>query len=116
MKNPIFKIFATYLVILFLLLCSANAFSQVSVIHFNADWNKANNVEWFEKLSDVDKDNMDISEGDCQKKYGIAIVPTIVIFSDGEEVKRFQADISFAMKATREDMQAEIDELLMEDF
>ena len=55
MKNPIFKIFATYLVILLLLLCSANAFSQVSVIHFNADWNKANNVEWFEKLSDVDK-------------------------------------------------------------
>ena len=43
-------------------------------------------------------------------------MPTVVIFKDGEEVKRFQADISFAMKATREDMQAEIDELLMEDF
>ena len=116
MKNPIFKIFATYLVILFLLLCSADAFSQVTAIHFNADWNKANNVEWFEKLSDVDKDNMDIGEGDCQKKYGIAIVPTIVIFSDGEEVKRFQADLSFKMLATKKEIQDYIDELIMSQF
>ena len=116
MKNPIFKIFATYLVILFLLLCSADAFSQVTAIHFNADWNKANNVEWFEKLSDVDKDNMDIGEGDCQKKYSIAIVPTIVVFNDGEEVKRFQADLSFKMLATREEIQNYIDELIMSQF
>ena len=116
MKNPIFKIFATYLVILFLLLCSADAFSQVSVIHFNADWNKANNVEWFEKLSDVDKDNMDIGEGDCQKKYSIAIVPTFVVFNDGEEVKRYQADLSFKMLATRNEIQDYIDELIMSQF
>ena len=35
---------------------------------------------------------------------------------DGEEVKRFQADISFSMKATRKEMQEVIDELLMSDF
>ena len=98
-----------------LLLCS-NAFSQVSAVHFNADWNSANNVEWFEKLSDVDKDQMDIGEGDCQKKYSIAIVPTIVIFNDGEEVKRYQADLSFKMLATKEEIQGYIDELIMSQF
>ena len=116
MKDPIYKIFATYLIMLFLLLCSTGVFGQVRAIHFNADWNKANNVEWFEKLSDVDKDNMDIGEGDCQKKYSIAIVPTIVIFSDGEEVKRFQADLSFKMLATKEEIQEYIDELIMSQF
>ena len=116
MKDPIYKIFTTYLVVLFLLLCSSGAFGQVKAIQFNAEWNESNNVEWFSKLSDIEKDNMDIGEGDCQKKYQIAIVPTIVIFDDGEEVKRFQADLSFKMLATKEEIQTYIDELIMSKF
>ena len=116
MKNPIYKIFTVYLIVLFSILCSASAFGQVTAIHFNAGWNEANNVEWFEKLSDVEKENMDIGDGDCQKKYSIAIVPTIVVFNDGEEVKRFQTDLSFKMLATREDIQGYIDELIMSQF
>tara|TARA_R100000234_G_C4853356_1_gene116118 strand:- start:119 stop:466 length:348 start_codon:yes stop_codon:yes gene_type:complete len=110
------KIFATYLLILFLLFAYTNASGQMKAIYFNADWNEANNVEWFSKLTDVKKEVMDIGKGDCQKKYNIAIVPTIVIFKDGEEVKRFQADISFKMVATRKEIQEVIDELLMSDF
>jgi hypothetical protein len=116
MKKPIYKIFGIYLMILFLMIISNSVFSQVTAIHFNAGWNEANGVEWFEKLSDVEKENMDIGEGDCQKKYSIAIVPTIVVFSDGEEVKRFQADLSFKMLASREDIQSYIDELIMSQF
>ncbi len=51
-----------------------------------------------------------------QKKYAIAIVPTIVVFDDGEEVKRYQADLSFKMAATREEIQEYIDELIMSKF
>tara|TARA_R110000765_G_scaffold140110_1_gene240550 strand:- start:30 stop:380 length:351 start_codon:yes stop_codon:yes gene_type:complete len=116
MKKPIYKIFGVYLVILFLMIVSNSAFGQITAIHFNAGWNDANGVEWFGKLSDVDKDKMDIGEGDCQKKYAIAIVPTIVIFSDGEEVKRYQADLSFKMLATRDEIQNYIDELIMSQF
>ena len=116
MKKPIYKIFGVYLVILFLVIVSNSAFGQITAIHFNAGWNDANGVEWFGKLSDVDKDKMDIGEGDCQKKYAIAIVPTIVIFSDGEEVKRYQADLSFKMLATRDEIQNYIDELIMSQF
>ena len=36
-------------------LTSLAAFSQVKVIHFNAGWNDANDVEWFNKLSDAGK-------------------------------------------------------------
>jgi len=116
MKDPIYKIFTMFLAVLFLLLCSAGAFAQVKAMHFNAEWNEVNNVEWFGKLSDVDKDNMDIGVGDCQKKYAIAIVPTIVIFDDGEEVKRFQADLSFKMLATKQEVQEYIDELIISKF
>ena len=116
MKNPIYKIFGVYLMVLFLMIVSNSAFSQITAIQFNAGWNEANSVAWFGKLSDVDKDEMDIGEGDCQKKYSIAIVPTIVIFSDGEEVKRFQADLSFKMLATKQEIQDYIDELIMSQF
>jgi len=110
------RIFSVYMLILILMLFSQTTFGQMKAICFNAAWNEANNIEWFEDLTDVEKDRMDIGEGDCQKKYQIAIVPTIVIFKDGEEVKRFQADLSFKLLATRKDIQEEIDEILMSDF
>jgi hypothetical protein len=28
--------------------------AQITVTHFNAEWNAANKVEWFEKLEDCD--------------------------------------------------------------
>ena len=98
------------------LFISTTCFCQITAIHFNADWNSANNVEWFNKLSDVDKSNKDIGNGDAQKKYSIAVVPTIIIFDDGEEVKRFQADLSFKMVATKKEIQEYIDELIISKF
>ena len=89
---------------------------QVKVIHFNAGWNEANDVEWFNKLSDAGKKSLSIDNADVQKKYAIAIVPTIIVFDDGEEVKRFQADLRFKMVATREEIQEYIDELIISKF
>ena len=99
-----------------LVFTAATAFSQVKVIHFNAGWNSANDVEWFNKLSDANKKSLSIDDSDIQTKYSIAIVPTIIVFDDGEEVKRYQADLSFKMKATREEIQEYIDELIISKF
>ena len=96
---------------------SLNASSQIVVTHFNAEWNDPNKVSYIGKLTDCDIVYVDIAKSPkIQEKHNIIIVPTVVIFKDGEEVKRFQADISFSMKATRKEMQEVIDELLMSDF
>lgn len=100
-----------------LLLLSSTAWGQIVVTHFNADWNSPNKVSYIGKLTDCDIVYVDIAVAPIlQAKHEIVVVPTVVIFKDGEEVKRFQADISFSMKATREDMQEIIDELIMSDF
>ena len=100
-----------------LLLLSSTAWGQIVVTHFNADWNSPNKVSYIGKLTDCDIVYVDIAVAPIlQAKHEIVVVPTVVIFKDGEEVKRFQADISFSMKATREDMQGIIDELIMSDF
>ena len=111
------------LLTLIFLLISVFAFSQKSpckedicVVQFNANWNAANDVKWIDDLNDCGIQYIDIATNtEAQSKYEIVVVPTIIIFN-GKEVKRFQADISFAMKATRKDVQEVIDEILMSDF
>jgi len=103
--------------ILLLLICSSNVSAQIVVTHFNAEWNDPNKVAYIGKLTDCEIVYVDIAKAPkLQEKHEIVVVPTVVIYKDGEEVKRFQADISFSMKATRKEMQAAIDELLMSDF
>jgi len=116
--DVVWKIFGTYLLILFFILVSNNSFGQITVAQFNAEWNKTNEVEWVHKLADIKTFSyIDISKNaDLQKKHKIAVIPTIIIFKDGEEVARFQADLSFKMVATREEVQEEINDQLMSDF
>jgi len=116
--DAVWKIFGTYLLILFFILVSNNSFGQITVAQFNAEWNKTNEVEWVHKLADIKTFSyIDISKNaDLQKKHKIAVIPTIIIFKDGEEVARFQADLSFKMVATREEVQEEINDQLMSDF
>ena len=94
------------------------AFGQIELKHFNAGWNSANDVKWFMDLEDAKtKGYTDIAKDtEAQTKYKIAVVPTIIIFKDGEEVARFQADLSFKMVATKEEVQEEINDQLMSDF
>ena len=115
--KPLSKIFSVYLLIILLMLLANTSFGQIVVTHFNAEWNNPNKVKFIGELTDCEIVYVDIAVAPkLQTKHEIIVVPTVVIFKDGEEVKRWQADISFAMKATRKDMQDFIDELLMEDF
>jgi len=111
------KIFSIYILILILVLICGTAFGQVKVIQFNAEWNKSNQVEWIKNLNDCEKSFIDIGKNsDFQKKYNVVVVPTIIIFNDDEEVKRYQADLSFKIVATKDEVQEFIDEQLMSDF
>ena len=111
------KIFCGYILLLLLILVCQTTSAQITVTQYNAGWNKANDVKWLDELSDCDIAKVDIVKyPKFQKKHKIVVVPTIIIFKDGEEVKRFQADISFSMKATRKELQEVINEQLMSDF
>jgi len=92
-------------------------YSQVVVIHFNADWNKSHNVAWVEDLSDCDIEFVDISKKPkLQSEYSIVVVPTIIILQYDEEKKRYQADLGFKLSATKEEIQDYIDELILSGF
>ena len=89
---------------------------DICVVEFNASWNETNNTPWLHKLTDVETKRIYIDKGDWQKEYSIVVTPTIIIFVDGEEKKRYQANIMMEMEATKKEVQDKIDEIIMEDF
>ena len=112
-----------YLLILLLMILSSSAFGQtytcdedICVVEFNASWNDKNNVTWLYKLSDWGTKRILIDKGSWQKDFSIVVTPTVIIFVNGKETKRYQANIMMVMEATRKEVQEKIDEIIMEDF
>ena len=109
------------LILLFLGLCLITKSQDVpkeglAVVEFNAPFS-GTKCEYLEKLSDCKTARIDISKNTkAQGAYKIVVVPTLVIFQDGEEVARFQANIMMQLETPKKEVQEAIDEILMEDF
>ena len=121
--NTSLKIFGGYLLVLFLMLISSSAVGQspcgddLCVVQFNAGFNEANKVTWVGELSDCSTKFIDIqTDAAAAGKYKIVVVPTILIFSGGEEVARYQANIMMKMETKQKEIQGKIDEIIMEAF
>ena len=66
---------------------------------------------------DCEIEHIDIAKKPkLQQKYEVVVVPTILILQYDEEMKRYQADLSFKMSATREEVQEKIDEIILSGF
>ena len=119
----VWKIFGGYLLIILLMIMSSPANGQsytcdedMCVVEFNASWNAGNNVEWLYKLTDVGTKRVLIDKGSWQKDFSIVVTPTVIIFVNGKETKRYQANIMMEMEAKLEEVQDKIDEIIMEEF
>ena len=68
-----------------------------AVIEVNASWNWANKIP-LEKIDKCYTGYVDLANKKIgaviQKEWDIRVVPTIIIFEYGVEVKRFEADLS----------------------
>jgi hypothetical protein len=120
-NNTTLKLMAGYLLIILLMLISSSANGQtytcdedICVVEFNASWNSANDVEWLHKLTDVGTERILIDAGTWQKDFSIVVTPTIIIFVNGKESKRYQANIMMEMETKQTEVQDKIDEIIME--
>ena len=119
----VWKIFGGYLLILLFMVISSSTNGQtyscdedICVVEFNASWNAKNNVEWLPKLTDVGTKRILIDKGSWQKDFSIVVTPTIIIFVEGKETKRYQANIMMEIEAKQTEVQDKIDEIIMELF
>jgi len=112
------KKFITIILLSLSTLCMGQDFpAGMVVVEFNASFNKTNDVAWLSKLTDCKTQRVDITaDSRWASEYKIVVVPTLVIFNNNEEAKRFQANIMMTMEATRKEVQDAIDEIVMEAF
>lgn len=83
----------------------------VVLVQYNAEFNKSNNLN-LSKISDAKVIDAWI-DGDAElKDYGkVRSVPTIVLYQDQKEIKRWEADLSMTLKVDVEDIQEEVDKI-----
>ena len=89
------------------------------VVEFWATWNEANKVsvidEWDTFDAKVYRLNIDLYPK-LQADNNVVILPTIIFFDEGEEVKRLQGDMRFTLKTTTDELDEIIEEILGSKF
>lgn len=85
----------------------------VAVVQYNAVFNKTNSVKNLARLSDARVFNAWIDTHPKLKEIGrVKSVPTIVLYKDGEEIRRWEAGISMKLDINYKDVQVYVDEVL----
>ena len=119
------------LMMMFMFLCGT-AFSQdfvttdnfknkiakdVVVIEFWAEWNKMNQFNELNKLKGCNVYRIDImSYMDVQMNYNVTAIPTVIIFDNGIEKERFNANVMFKLDADKKTVQHSVDTITLNKF
>ena len=90
---------------------------DIVVVEFWAEWNKANEFTELNKLKDSSVYRVNIMHcTKLQADYNISAVPTVVIFDNGIEKERFNANIMFQLEADKKTIQTSIDTIILNKF
>ena len=92
---------------------------NIVVVEFFATWNEQNKVTildtWDTFEAKVYRINIDLYP-DIQANNNVVILPTIIFYDEGEEVKRLQGDMSFTLKTTIKELDEIVEEILGSKF
>ena len=102
-------------------LTNGNFNSKISkgivVVEYSAEWNNANKFKELNQLKDCTVYRACIAKcSDAANEYGIKAIPTVIIYDNGEEIKRFSPNIMLQLEATGKDAQSAIDEIVLNKF
>ena len=92
---------------------------NIVVVEFYATWNEMNKVTLLDTWDTFDakvyRINIDLYP-DIQANNNVVILPTIIFYDEGEEVKRLQGDMSFTLKTTTDELDEVVEEILGNKF
>ena len=86
--------------------------SGISIVEFWADWNKKNECNWITDILNAKSFRIDL-DSQAALEHNITVLPTVIVFNNGKEIKRFEGNIGFKLcpKRTPKKIQKEIDKL-----
>ena len=89
----------------------------IVVVEYWVDWNNTNKFKELKDLKDCTVYRACIAKcSDAASEYGIKAVPTVIIYDNGEEIKRFTPNIMLQLQASKSDVQSAIDEIVLNKF
>ncbi len=90
---------------------------DVVVIEFWAEWNQMNQFNELNKLKGCNVYRIDImSYMDIQMNYNVTAIPTVIIFDNGIEKERFNANVMFKLDADKKTVQHSVDTITLNKF
>ena len=88
----------------------------IVLVEFWASFNAANEVN-LKKIYDCKKYRVDMSQDPTlMAKHSIMAVPTVIVYHNGKEIKRFLPSLKMKLDVEIKDIQAVIDELVGDKF
>ena len=98
--------------LVFFLLLSGSAYGQNALVHINAEFNQSNDWYGLNILEGVKVYNGYLETNAAMKeRYNITKVPTLILYKDGEEIKRWEGGLDMKLNVNPKDVQWEIDKL-----
>jgi len=90
---------------------------DVTIIEFWAEWNQMNQFNELNKLKGCNVYRIDImSYMDVQMNYNVTAIPTVIIFDNGIEKERFNANVMFKLEADKKTVQHSVDTITLNKF
>ena len=90
---------------------------DVVVVEFWAEWNQMNQFNELNKLKGCNVYRIDImSFMDIQMNYNVTAIPTVIIFDNGIEKERFNANVMFKLEADKKTVQHSVDTITLNKF
>ncbi len=90
---------------------------DVVVVEFWAKWNQMNQYNELNKLKGCNVYRIDImSFMDIQMNYNVTAIPTVIIFDNGIEKERFNANVMFKLDADKKTVQHSVDTITLNKF
>ena len=90
---------------------------DVVVVEFWAEWNQMNQFNELNKLKGCNVYRIDImSYMDVQMNYNVTAIPTVIIFDNGIEKERFNANVMFKLDADKKTVQHSVDTITLNKF
>jgi len=106
------------LVFLFATIAPAQDFikNEIAVVEFNTSWNESNFIKGLDKLKNCKYYTIILCDNiEYMDEYNIK-QPTIVVYNNGEEIKRYKSTIMLDFEITYKELQKQVDQVLLNKF
>ena len=113
-------IYILFMIFMLLMALKSNAQSfikqEISIVEFNTSWNIDNHFKGFDDVKNCKTYSISLCDNPNYKDKFDIKYPAIVVYNNGNEIKRYNTNILFGFDVTYKNLQSDVDSLLLSKF